>query len=64
MEIDVKSEWVGKTLRELDLRKKHNINIMAFKNGNDVDFANPDIVIEAGMKMIVMADKKGADLLK
>ena len=37
---------------------------MAFKNGNDVDFANPDIVIEAGMKMIVMADKKGADLLK
>ena len=64
LEIDVKSEWVGKTLRDLDLRKKHNINIMAFKNGNDVDFANPDIVIEAGMKMIVMADKKGADFLK
>ena len=64
LEIDIKSEWVGKTLRELDLRKKHNINIMAFKISNDVLFANPDIVIEDSMKMIVMTDKKGADFLK
>lgn len=64
LEIDIKSEWLGKTLRELDLRKKHNINIIAFKNNNDVVFANPDIVIEDSMKMIVMTDKKGADFLK
>ena len=64
LEIDIKSEWVGKTLRDLDLRKKYNINIIAFKNGNDVVFANPDIVIEDAMKMIVMADNKGTDFLK
>ena len=64
LEIDIKSEWVGKTLRELDLRKKYNINIIAFKNSSDVVFANPDIVIEDGMKMIVMADKKGVGFLK
>ena len=64
LEMDIKAEWVGKTLRELDLRKKYNINIIAFKNRNDVVFANPDIVIENSMKMIVMADKKGADFLK
>ena len=64
LEIDMKAEWVGKTLRELDLRKKYNINIIAFKNSDDVVFANPDIVIEDSMKMIVMSDEKGVDLLK
>ena len=64
LEIDIKAEWIGKTLRELDLRKKYNINIIAFKNSDDVVFANPDIVIEDSMKMIVMTDKKGVDLLK
>ena len=64
LEIDIKSEWTGKTLRELDLRKKYNINIMAFKNGNQVIFANPDVVIDEGMKMIAMADKQSAAFLK
>ena len=64
LEMDIKSEWLGKTLRELDLRKKYNINIIAFKNSDDVVFANPDIVIDESMKMIVMADKKGVDFLK
>ena len=64
LEIGIKSEWIGKTLRELDLRKKHNINIIAFKNINDVVFANPDAVISDSMKMIVMTDKKGKDFLK
>ncbi|MBE7046458.1 MAG: TrkA family potassium uptake protein [Ruminococcaceae bacterium] len=64
LEIDIKSEWTGKTLRELDLRKKYNINIMAFKNGNQVVFANPDVVIDEGMKMIAMADKQSAAFLK
>ena len=64
LEIDIKNEWLGKTLRELDLRKKYNINVMAFKNGNDVFFATPDILIEGGVKMIVMTDKKGVDFLK
>ena len=44
--------------------KKYNINIIAFKNSNDVVFANPDIVIYDSMKMIVMTDKKGVDFLK
>ena len=64
LEIDIKAEWVGKTLRELDLRKKYNINIIAFKNNSDVVLANPDIVIEDSMKMIVMTDKKGVNFLK
>ena len=64
LEIGIISEWIGKTLRELDLRKKHNINIIAFKNINDVVFANPDAVISDSMKMIVMTDKKGKDFLK
>ena len=64
LEMDIKPEWIGKTLKELDLRKKYNINIIAFKNINDVIFANPDIVIENSMKMIAMVDKKGVDFRK
>ena len=64
LEIDVKSKWVGKTLQTLELRKKYNINIMAFKKGNDVIFASPDMVLDNSVKMIVMADKKGIAFLK
>lgn len=64
LEIDIKSEWIGKTLRELDLRKNYNINIIAFKQNDDVVLASPDIVIDDSMKMIVMTDKKGVDFLK
>ena len=33
VEIDVKPEWVGKNLIELNLRKKHGFNIVALREG-------------------------------
>ena len=45
IELDVKPEWVGKSLMELNLRKKYGINIVAIKHGNsvrtDIDPAAP-----------------------
>lgn len=58
LELDIKSEWTGKTLKELDLRKKHNINVLAFRAGNKINVAvNPDTVLCADMKLIVMANR-------
>ncbi len=58
LELDVKTEWVGKTLKELDLRRKYNINVIAFKKNNQTDIAiNPDTVISDSTKMIVMAKR-------
>ena len=31
-EISVPENWVGRTVGQLDIRNKHNINIMAFKH--------------------------------
>lgn len=35
-EIPVLSAWLGHTVEEVDVRKKYNINIIAVKNGNDL----------------------------
>lgn len=32
IEVEVPSGWIGKTVGELDIRKKYNINIMAVKS--------------------------------
>lgn len=64
MEADVKNEWIGKTLKDIDLRKNHNVNVVAFKDNDEVIFANPDVVIQSSMKMIVMTDREGVKFLK
>ena len=33
VELDVRPEWIGKSLMELNLRKKHAINVVAIKRG-------------------------------
>ena len=37
MEVQVPASWVGKTVGQMDIRKKYGINIMAFKNGKDLN---------------------------
>lgn len=57
VELDVRSEWEGKTLIELNLRKKYSINVVAIKKNNkayiDIDPTEP---LEKEMKLIVIAD--------
>lgn len=65
LELDVKREWTGKTLKELNMRKKYNVNIIAFKKDNKIDVAvNPDAIISEDMKMIVMADRNNIKNIK
>ena len=63
--IDVKPEWVGKSLLELDLRRKHAINIVAIRVGKDVitniDPAKP---LEKEMKLVVIANPTKIKKLK
>jgi len=63
LEITVKPEWEGKTLRELELRKNYSFNVIALENNGTIDIVlNPDSIIEKDMKMIVIADKKNLKL--
>ena len=57
VEINVKSEWVGKNLIELNLRKKYGFNIVAVKKGESVSVSiNPEQPLEAESTLIVIAN--------
>ncbi len=56
VEIPVNSEWQGKNLIELKLRKKYGINIVAIvKNDEVITEINPEMFLESDMKLIVIA---------
>ena len=64
LNIDVIDEWCGKTLAELNLRKKYGINIIAInKNGNVSVEVNPTIPLQNDMELVVVADTKKIDKL-
>ncbi len=57
VEIDVKEEWIGKNLIELNLRKKYGVNVVAVKQGEKVSVTvNPEQPLEADTTLIVIAN--------
>ena len=65
VEIDVKDEWCGKNLIELNLRKKYGFNIVAIKKGEAVNVnINPEQVIDAESSLIVIANTSKLSKLK
>ena len=57
LELEVRPEWVGKTLTELSLRKKYSINVVAVVKNSQISVnPDPDKPLEAGMKLIVIAN--------
>lgn len=65
VEIDVKPEWVGKTLIELNLRRKYSINVIAIQKDNDVTTEiDPNKPLESEMKLIVVANRNKLEKLR
>ena len=65
VEIDVKDEWLGKNLIELNLRKKYGFNIVAIKKGDKVNVnINPEQVIDNETTLIVIANTSKLGKLK
>ena len=57
VELDVKNDWVGKSLIELNVRKKYGINIVAIRKGDGVHVnIDPEAPLESDMKLIVIAN--------
>ena len=57
VEINVRDEWCGKNLIELNLRKKYGFNIVAIKKGEKVNVnINPEQPLEAETTLIVIAN--------
>ena len=54
-EIMIPEAWVGKTVGELDIRNKHHISIMAFKQNGALDLSiRSDTKIPEGSTMLVL----------
>ncbi len=65
VEIDVREEWCGKNLIELNLRKKYGFNIVAVKKGEDVNVnINPEQALDAESSLIVIANTAKLGKLK
>ena len=65
VEIDVKDEWCGKNLIELNLRKKYGINIVAVKKEEKVNVnINPEQVLDSQTTLIVIANTSKLGKLK
>lgn len=58
-EIQVPEHWIGKTVGELDIRKKYNLNIMALKQAGRLDLSiTPDTRMVQGQTMLVLGTIK------
>ena len=65
IEIDVKDEWIGKNLIELNLRKKYGLNIVATKKSSKVNInINPEQALDAETSLIVIANTSKLSKLK
>jgi len=54
-EISVPSSWIGKSLRENDIRRKYGINILAIRDGTEIDpLPSPDFVFTADDHVFVI----------
>ena len=57
LELEVRPEWVGKTLTELSLRRKYSINVVAVVKNSQISVSfDPEKPLEADMKLIVIAN--------
>ena len=57
VEVDVRPEWIGKTLIDLRLRKKYGLNVVAIKSNDSVTtLIDPETPLDASLKLIVIAD--------
>ena len=65
IELDVKKDWIGKTLMDLNLRKKYSINVIAIKENNKVEInIDPNVVLTEKMKLVVIGSKSKISKLK
>jgi trk system potassium uptake protein TrkA len=58
-EVSVPAEWIGKTVRDIDIRKKYGINIMGMKSDNTMDTnITPDTIFTESKTLLVLGEYK------
>lgn len=56
-EVDVPPAWIGKSVGELDIRRKFDINIIALRRGGKTEFSvSPDMTLDGECTLLVMGE--------
>lgn len=64
-EIAMPEEWSGKTLRQLDLRGRHQLNVVAVRDRGELVLNwGPDKPLSQGSTLLVIADRREFDRLE
>ena len=62
IEVPAPKSWQGKTLREVDVRKRMGVNIIAVKQEGQINVSPPgDYTIQPGDVMVVLGDTVALD---
>ena len=58
-EVSIPEAWDGLSIGQLDVRRKYNINIMAFKKSGKLSLSvTPDTVLAKDQTMLVLGEYK------
>ena len=58
-EIEIPANWTGKSLADLDLRRKHQINVFAIKQGSRLIMdVHPDVPLRKNQTLLVIGNNK------
>lgn len=57
-ELKVPAEWYGRTLSQIDIRKKYKINIITIKRNDDVFIPSPDTVMQPNDTVFAIGEIK------
>ena len=58
-EVSVPKEWTGKTVGQIDIRKRYAINIMAVRKDGIMDLSvTPETALSENMTMLVLGERK------
>ena len=58
-EVSVPQEWIGKSVGQIDIRKRYGINIMAVKQRETINLSvTPETILNRNMTILVLGERK------
>ena len=65
LEVPAPKKWIGRTLKELNIRAKLGVNIIAVESGGVTNVSPPaDFLIGVGDVMVVLGDNQALEAVK
>ena len=58
-EVQIPENWIGRTIGQIDIRKKYSINIIGVRKNGELDMSlTSDTILENGSTMLVLGRYK------